>query len=344
MDIEKEENGLSDIEAAWDTHESEEAVLEEPTESEDITELSMGEEPTEAVEEPTEAPEPTEEAEAPAPEEAAAEASEPAPVSWKPAVREQWKNLPEEVRKEIQRREKDFAVGIQRSTEAAQYGARMHRMIEPLRPFFNANGLNDETGLQTVMQTAGMLMGGSPPQKAQAVANMIKDYGIDIEQLDGVLAQTLGGQPAQQQAGPDPMVQQQIQQALAPYQQFMGQLTQQQQAQQQHRAQEATQTVGQFSQDPKNEFYMDVREDMAMLLDAAASQNKELSLADAYDRACYMNPEIRNILSQRQLADSEQRRQQASVSVSGSPDGVTETQSPANMRDAIAMAWENSAR
>jgi hypothetical protein len=89
---------------------------------------------------------------------------------------------------------------------------------------------------------------------------------------------------------------------------------------------------------------MDVREDMAMLLDAAASQNKELSLADAYDRACYMNPEIRNILSQRQLADSEQRRQEASVSVTGSPDGVTEINSPTNMRDAIAMAWENSAR
>jgi hypothetical protein len=52
----------------------------------------------------------------------------------------------------------------------------------------------------------------------------------------------------------------------------------------------------------KAEFLDDVREDMADLLEGAARRGVALTMEEAYDRACHMNPDIRRVLQQRESA------------------------------------------
>lgn len=258
-----------------------------------------------------------------------------APQGWKASTREQWKSIPADVRKDIVRRERDFAVGVQKHAEAAQYGHRMNQMLQPMQPFFQAGGMNGEQGLQSVLQTASMLMGGQPQQKAEAVASMIQQYGVDLQSLDQLLA----GQHSPQQGGPDPQVQQAIQQAVQPYQQFMSQMQQRQQQHQQAQQQQVATTVQEFAQNPQNEFYSQVRGDMATLLDLAAQRNENLSLEDAYQQACNYNADIRSVIEQRAARNNPQNKQAASTSIIGEPDGGGVTKQPETLRDALLDAW-----
>jgi hypothetical protein len=88
---------------------------------------------------------------------------------------------------------------------------------------------------------------------------------------------------------------------------------------------EANRSIKQFGSDPKNQFFENVRQDMTRLLQAGAAE----SLEDAYDKACWANPEIRNLLIKQQapaaasdpsakVAAATQARA-ASKSITGSP-------------------------
>jgi hypothetical protein len=257
-----------------------------------------------------------------------------APQSWKAGSREDWKTLPASARKEVVRRERDFAQGIQRYSEAAQYGHRMHQMLQPMQPFFQAAGMDANQGLQSVLQTAAMLMGGGPQQKAQAAAQIIQQYGVDIETLDGLLA----GDPNTQQQQSE--VEQRIQQALQPYQQFMQQVNQSQQRAVQSRQQSAVSEVDKFAQDPKNTYYAEVREDMATLLDLAAQRGQEMTLQQAYDQACQYNERVRNAIEQKRLREDEERKRAASSSVTGDPGGSQQPSEPETIREALLRSWE----
>lgn len=354
-DLETNESPTADLEAAWDQLESSEdessneASDEGNTEEQDA-EASLGADDGEAAS--TDASDDTSRSDISEQEEASPSSDEQAsgesdshpsvdenpPASWRPSVRESWKDLPANVKAEIQRRENDFAVGIQRSSEAAQYAHRLSKTVEPLRPFFNANGLSDEQGMQSVMQTAGMLMGGAPLQKAQAVANLISQYGVDIEALDGMLAGTPTGH-TEQAGAVTPAIQQAIAQAVAPYRQNAEQMQRMQQQATQRQQQQSQQTLQQFAQDPSHEFYMDVRGQMAMLLDNAANTGQSMNLQQAYDTACRMNPEIFELMQRRAQADNPANKVAAAVSVVGDPGGDTSGPAPANLRDGIMAAW-----
>ena len=47
-----------------------------------------------------------------------------------------------------------------------------------------------------------------------------------------------------------------------------------------------------------------MRDDMADMLDLAAKRSRVMSLKEAYDRACMMNPGISKIIEQRKLASA----------------------------------------
>ncbi len=87
---------------------------------------------------------------------------------------------------------------------------------------------------------------------------------------------------------------------------------------------EVARSIKQFGADPKNQFFENVRTDMKRLLEAGAAE----SLDDAYDKACWTNPEIRGLLIKQQsspvsdpsakVAAATQARA-ASKSITGSP-------------------------
>ncbi|UQD69214.1 hypothetical protein JEY40_24675 [Bradyrhizobium japonicum] len=87
---------------------------------------------------------------------------------------------------------------------------------------------------------------------------------------------------------------------------------------------EVNRSIKQFGSDPKNQFFENVRQDMTRLLQAGAAE----TLEDAYDKACWANTEIRNLLIKQQapaasdpsakVAAATQARA-ASKSITGSP-------------------------
>lgn len=242
-----------------------------------------------------------------------------APVSWKPEVREAWNALPPAAQQEVLRREREITQGLQMASDARKFQQEFQQVIAPYQAILAAENAHPLQAVSNLLQTAAALRTAPPMQRAQLVAQVVRQFGIDINMLDQALAGVVQGQP--QQADPNA---QYFQQQLAPVMQFMNEVRGRQQMLQQQQVQTAEQEINAFVNDPQNEFINDVREDMAQLLDNAAALGRNMSLRDAYERAIMLHPTISQVVAQRKLAQQAQGKQaaarqaqQAAVSVSG---------------------------
>ena len=348
---------LDDLAAAWDAVE-EPTDVEPPTENAEQLEGLADDQPEGSVDEPEVSAgsggveDTTQDAGEPVGSNGSAEADSPSqidtkddggcPVSLPAAAREEWKNTPQAMKDAIAKREKDYAVGIQKHAEGAKRAAQMDQSLSPFRQYFAMNGNNPPKTMHELLATAASLQTGAPLQKAQQVANLIHQFGVDVQALDQILVGESPQQAPQEQN--NQAINQAVQQAVAPYQQHMQQV---QQYQQQAHQKELSQISGEltaFAQDPKNEFFRDVRMDMADILDMASNRGLDMSLQEAYRRACALNPEISKVMGGRVQQQSVQRKRRASSSVAGSPGGPGSSQQPADMRGAIEQAWETANR
>jgi len=306
-----EETSMRDaFEAAFDEvgeQESEAPAPDEPEVSGELAdEVSEETAPETAQEEiPGEGTQDTEQPDA-APEEPRAKQSE-APVGWSVTNKQEWGKLPEGVRTEIANREKQVNELFQQTADDRRTASNFNQLITAYAPVIAAEGVqNPMEAVQGLMNITATLQQGGPQQKAERIAGLIKHYGVDIGMLDNVLAGEPVADPQQQQLN------QMLDQRLAPVNQLMEQLNQTRQQQAAQVQQEAGQTVEQFGANPKNEFFMDVREVMADFLDMASQRGQNMTLEEAYDRACALNPEIANIVASRR-AQEQQASSQASI-------------------------------
>lgn len=269
---------------------------------------------------------------------------ERAPQAWRPDVREHWASLPENVRSEIQRREVEVQRTLQESAEARKNYDAIMRTIQPYEAFIRAENSNPIQAIDNLMRTGAQLRVGTPAEKAQLVAGIVKQYGIDIEMLDSALAGQAPRVDPQQAA-----IEQVLNQRLAPVQQMLTQFQQAQLAQQQQVTSAAQSEVAQFLD--RAEFAEDVREDMADLMETAARRGQNLSLADAYKKACLMNDNVRAVIAQRvqtqgaqQGTQAAQKARSAAVQVSGAAPVGALRQDPTDVRSAIEAAIAMSSR
>ena len=273
-----------------------------------------------------------------------------APQAWRPEVREHWAQLPEPVRAEIARRESEHARFIQESSEARKTAETLMKTIAPYEAFIRAENSNPIQAIDNLMSTAARLRTGTAPELAQMVAGLVKQFGVGrfgngfIEQLDSALAGQTPVQDPQQAA-----IEQVLNQRLAPVQQMLTQFQQAQLAQQQAAQQSAQNEVADFLS--KAEFGEDVREDMADLMETATRRGQNLSLADAYKKACLMNDNVRAVIAQRvraqgaqQGTQAAQKARSAAVQVSGSAPMGALKQDPTDVRSAIEAAIAASSR
>ncbi len=260
------------------------------------------------------------------------------PVGLSPEAREVWSDVPDAVKSEIAKREKDYANGIKQYAESAKRAQAMDRTLQPYQQLFAMNGgaANFMPGL---MQTASVLQMGAPAQKAEMVANLIKQFGVDIRTLDNLLVGQAPPKEVQQQSE----VQQAVNQAVAPYQQHMQQIQAAQQHQQQAAQQEISNEVQTFASDPSHEFYHDVKAEMADILDLASNRGYQMTMQEAYDKACQLNPQISKILMTRGQAPTDGQRR-AAGSVHGTLGGPGGQSAPDSMRAAIEDAWAGGGR
>ena len=258
-----------------------------------------------------------------------------APSQWKPAVREKWNQLPREVQEEVLRRESDSMRLIGSVGQKLKFAETVSKEIEPFSERLERNGATREAFLGDVLNTVKTLAGGSPQERAEVIANIVQSYGVDLRVLDAVLTQRISAPP------PDPRVVEAQRRAYA----AESLLAKQRQSLEQGTQQEAESTLQQFSADPKNEFFDDVRDMMADLIETGRAN----SLDEAYTASIWANPETRKILLQReseQRAAAKGRRadlaRRASSSVHGTPRGSGVVTGGQNMslRDTIAAAFD----
>jgi len=282
--------GAEEPETPEEAQETEEQPEEEaPEEQEEAEDPEEKEEP----DEPEEAPEPTPE--------------DRAPNSWKTgAVAEKWKDLPKEIKSEIHRREADFHKGLEQYREAATMAREMEGAIMPYAHNIKASGVPTTHAINHLLMIEDKLRNGDANTKAQVLVKIAQDYGIDMQQA-------VTASPADQRMFDLEQKLHQERMARMQYEQSV-------QAQQETTVQSEIQK---FATDPKNEFFEAVKGDMAQLLQTGVAQ----SLQDAYEKAVWARPDIRQTLVERQRTEAERqaelktrkkRAQTAAAGVKGS--------------------------
>ncbi len=308
-------------------------AVEEPEETEEVEQ----EETTEPELEKTD-PAPQEEIQTP---EQDSTADEKAPVSWNAKAREDWAKVPANARAQIQKREKEVNQVLQTSAAARNLAKQLNDTLSPYREGLIAAGVQDPMqAISTLFQVESNLRMGSAQSKAEGIANMIKQYGVDINMLDQILA---GEQTRPSQ---NDQLERMIDERMKPFNNFMQQQAQTYQQQQYNEQQQAQAEVEKFRAEA--EFLEDVRMDMADLIDMAAARGQQMTLQEAYQKACALNPQVSEVIAtrekQKQLMNTTQearRKKHASVSVKGSPKGQTVTDAPKTIREQLEQAWDD---
>lgn len=335
----------------------EEAFDDEPAEREEAEPVeevvAEAEEPVGDQTEDKPEPEPEGEPEAGEAEGEQEEKEEPVathrpPPGWKPAMREKFKALPEDVQGEILRREVDIHKGMELASEARKFKHEFDQKVAPYQAELASRNVSAMDAFDNYLGTAYALRHAPPGEKAALVGGLIQQYGIDIGELDKVLTSQIEGN--NWAPGVDPVIAQTIEKTLAPYKQFME--TQQQSVAQSHEAlkTEVRSEIDAFKADPVNEFYEDVKDDMAVLLETAARRNVNMTLQQAYDRATLLQPEIADLVAQRRLQQSAQSKDAAAkaakakaLGVSGSSPEMGQRAPAQSLRGAIEAAFNEDA-
>lgn len=265
-----------------------------------------------------------------------------APQSWTPAEREHWAKIPKEAQAAIRRVDKEVQQIMSRSADSRKFQDSFVRTVQPFAHLIRAQNSSPLQAVHNLMTTAAGLTTGTQPQKAAIIAEIIQNYGVDIQTLDDVLSK----RPVQQHQAPSALPQQ-FAEALRPIHQFMSQAEQARAQQIQHIAAEAEAVVSQMAE--KLPFFEDLRDEMADFMEVAASHGRTMTLEQAHAAAVNANPEIKKILDQRrrsvqakQAPNKILRAKKAGSSIVGAPNGSAQgTAKPTSRRAALSEAWDD---
>ena len=323
----EDESIAASIDAAWEQHELGDDEPDEGGEGE-VDSTPEPEPETDAPEEGAAPQKDTEERNESKDKDGKVDDDKP-PVGLSPAAREAWKETPPALKAEIAKREKDYATGIQKNAEWANRAKQMDQVLDPYKGFLATNG--GAAAIPAVLERAMTLQMGTPNQRAQAAADIINQFGVDIQMLDELLSgQSQPEQPQQM----SPL--EQRMQAFLDQQEYVQQSSYHQQQEQ------VNQGISAFLSDPKNEFAGDLTDDMADILEMSARRGQVMSLEDAYSRACQMNPEISRVINGRNSTQQVNKRRNAASSIHGSPSGSESSNSSDDLRATIAAAFDNA--
>lgn len=240
------------------------------------------------------------------PESAKPETTQPAassiepPHSWSAEAKAKWASVPPDLQAVIAKREADAHQAITRSGEQIAAFKPLGEVIDKFAETFQRNGLPPHEGVARMLAVEQWL--GSDPQAA--VVEIAKAYGVDLRRLAGDQPAAAEG-TSQPGAQPDPLVSTlQSQQAalVKEVNQLKSYLTAQQRAQHESEQSALSRQIADFAKDPKFPHFEAVRKTMAKLMEA----DDGLSMTDAYERATYAIPDIRNrILADQRKAEED---------------------------------------
>ena len=257
-----------------------------------------------------------------------------APQSWKAVAREEWAKAPPAIREEVLRREAEIQRVMQESADSRQGYQKVKEAIQPFEQMIRAEGGEPIQAIQGLLQTAYALRTAPPQHKAQMIANMVRSFlpGKEgLELLDAAL--TPGAhqpQVAHQPIPQQPMLDPRVDQMLA-----------QQRAAAQQRAQ------AQLAEVQGEEFFEDVREDMADIIEAHRKRGVDIDLRSAYNRAIRVNPDVAKVIEQREAAqratsNGATQRKAAASSVRSTPAASPVVGGEKDLREIIRAQMEGT--
>lgn len=273
---------------------------------------------------------------------------EKAPQSWRPAQKAKWDKLDPEVRQEVIRRERETEQALSSSAQARKVASEFQQAVQPYMARVEAMGTNPIAAAQQLFRADHILTTAPKAQRAAFMARLIKDYDVDVIELDRELSGAAPADPVQS------TVDKLLQERLAPFMSIVERQRQAELQQTQQAAQTMETQIAAMEDNPKFPDFDEVRADMADIIEIQSKRGVYLSLEQAYTRAVAMNPDVSARVTQRQQAASSQaaaqeansraqRALKASSSVSGSPGGTPAGGISANDRRAtIAAAFDSA--
>ena len=231
-----------------------------------------------------------------------------APRLWRnEEAKKAWATVPEPVRVEVLRREKELDRALESTAEDRKFATTLRQTMAPFEAQIRAEGSTPEKAIGTLLNTAQLLRTGPPALKADAMAGTLLDFGVPLDLLVQALERRMQGQPAQAAQGAAP---QHIDPAAIAAQVRESLMQEMQQRSESVAVQQATGEVESFLQGkvlhgPDGSDYTDdLRADMADIIERAAARGRDISLEDAYRRAAAEHPEVSRVLEQRQRAQA----------------------------------------
>ena len=331
---------MDELTAAWEEHEDAEVFEDAPDEpaGEPIgtTEVVQG-----ATDEPS-ALQPVEGGESGIvnSEAGQGQADAPAPVDEAPkglsiGMRENWKNLDSQTKDEFKRYEERIGGMAQKYAHDARRAQAMDKVMQPYSQLMQMNG-GPQNILPGLLQTGAALQTGNEVERARTVAGLISQFQVNPAQVAGFLKGE-SVEPSQNE-----QMQQMVNQQMAPVQQELHQLRQRDMQMRQQGQEQIKGKIREFAQ--ANEFYGDLSETMADIMDVAARNGREMGLQEAYDAAAWQHPEIRKVMLARQSQGQVQQRKRAASSIHGTPGGEGSSAGPADLRSTLEQAFQNANR
>lgn len=202
-----------------------------------------------------------------------------APNTWTKEGLAEWAKIPPAAQQEILKREQDFFKGIEGYKEKADLGGRYDAVVEPFRATLAAEQVDPVQLFQSFSSNHYLLSRGTPEQKIQVAANLVRSYGLDLNAIAVVLG------TAEQPIDPTiKSLQDEVAALRSSDQQRQNQIIEQKRA-------ELTSEINTFASDPAHPHFPKVINHMSDLLKA----NPNMGLKAAYDTAVMANPETRRL-------------------------------------------------
>lgn len=264
-----------------------------------------------------------------------------APLSWGSKRDELWAKTPPEVRAITTKREADIQAGMSQAGTIRKIAEEYHSVIMPFENIIKCMNSTPREAITNVMQTATALIIGTQHQKCAVITEMIQRYGVDLPELDKMITEAVKAGdkgPAYIAGNPTP-------QPLDPRLQPLFSLAERLQATETQRQEALRVEADQFVQSIQDEPHFEaVREDMADIMEISAKRGYMMTIKEAYDKACQLNPEVSKLVpkvQQRTPADALARARKASSTVKGAPGGAV-TNGKMDRRSQLEAAWDSA--
>jgi hypothetical protein len=237
------------------------------------------------------------------PEDSTDQPSDKIPIGLSEEVKNNWADLPDYVKDDLIKREKDVNSKFQKSAEFVKHSQAIRNIEAPYQAMMQALGANSEQAYQDHLKTAYVLNHGSMAQKADLIQKAIDTYGIQLASQD----------PSDdwdfESNTQDPKMEQLTNQVN----QLTNILNGQQQDKQNSQQASADKTIQEFRNDPNHKYFDEVNPLMQGILQSGQASNLE----EAYEMATMAHPKVRtSVLAAQSSKSKKEHRQEASKKAS----------------------------